>query len=176
MPCNITCDSETGFHHCIIDHEPSSVSNMEQTHINITFVNNNNYYHANNGGLCNCYPDSFAPNNCSILRPTQTTLFSNTKVLATTILFSTITTTTTTVTNTTNSINASALAPAVTVTMLLCVTVAAGSALLCALCMKKRKQDLATLHSDPKDQQRYSAYNIHIHAYTYMHIHVHFNV
>ena len=60
---------------------------------------------------------------------------------------------TTTVTNT--SI-ASVVAPAVMVTTLLCISIAAGSALLCAY-MKKRKQDLITLHSDSKDQQKYSA-------------------
>ena len=166
MSCKITCDSETGFHHCIINYEPRSVSNiMEQTYINITFANNdwyhcrcdpdthtnttfaNNHMHLpNNWYPCGCNVGNFTPINCSIMiRPTPTTLLSNTEVLATII--------TATVTNT--SI-ASAVVPAVTVTTLLCISIVAGSALLCAY-MKKRKQDLATLHSNSKEQQKYSA-------------------
>ena len=95
------------------------------------------------------------------MRPTQITqlhvqptLLTNTEVLATTIPFTT--TTITSVTNTPNNSSISVVVPAVTVTTLLCITVAAGSALLCALYMKKRKQDLATLHSDSMDQQKYT--------------------
>ena len=163
MSCNITCDSETGFQHCIINHKPSSV---EQTYINIAFANDNwelckcgaddtntnitfaNNHLPNNWYPCICPDGNFTPINCSIMRPTQTTLISNTEVLATTIPFPT--------TTVTNASIASIVAPAVTVTtMLLCISVAAGSALLCAY-MKKRKQDLTTLHSDSNDQQKYS--------------------
>ena len=94
------------------------------------------------------------------MRPTQTTHVqptspTNTEIQATTIPFTT-STTTTTVTNTTHSsIIATIVAPAVTVTTLLCISIAV-SALLCALCMRKKKQDSTTLHSDTKDQQKYS--------------------
>ena len=154
--CEITCDSGTGFHHCIIDYEPGSVSNMEQTYINITFANN---HLPNNQHPCSCYyVYNFTPINCSIMGPTQTTLLSNTEVLATTIPYSTTTTTTTTTTTVTNTSIVSVVVPAVTVATLLCISIiATGSALLCALCVKKRKQDLATLHSDSKDQQKYNA-------------------
>ena len=176
MSCEKTCVNKTGFLYCIFDYEPNGVSNMEQTYINITFASvndnllyswescrcsaetynitfaNNHLFNNNWQSGCSCYPDNFAPINCSIMRPTQTTLISNSEVLTTTIPFSTTTTTTTTTTVTNTSI-ASFVVPAVTVTMLLCISVAAGSALLCA-CMKKRKQDLTTLHSDSKDQQK----------------------
>ena len=134
---------------------------MKLTYINITFANNdwyhcicdpvtnvntnttfaNNHTHLPNWYPCGCNPGNFTPINCSILRPTPTKL-----VLATTIPFPT----------TTNTSIASIVVPTVTVTTLLCISVATGSALLCA-CMKKRKQDLATLHSDSKDQQKYNA-------------------
>ena len=166
--CKITCDFETGFHHCIINYEPSSDSNMEQPYISITFANdhwevcrcdagtNTNITFADNHLLNNWYPCScnfgnFTPINCFIMRPTPTMLLSNTEVLPTTIPFST--------TTVTNISIVSVVVPAVLVTtlVLLCISVAIGSALLCAFCMKKRKQDLATLHSDSKDQQKYSA-------------------
>ena len=148
MSCEITCDSETDFHHCIINYGTSSASNiMEQTYITVTF---DNYNLPSEQDSCSCIGNNFAPINCFILRPTH----SNTEVLATTIPFSTTTTT-----NTTNI--ATIVAPAVTVTTLLCISIAAGSALLCVLCMKKIKQGLATLHSDSKDQQKYN--------YTYIH-------
>ena len=159
--CEITCDSETGFHHCIIDYEPGSVniSNMEHTYINITFTDD--HYQLPIDGQCGCYTETFAPINCYIMRPTQTTqlqptLPTNTEELATNIPFTT--TTITPVTNTPNSSSiVSVVVPAVTVTTLLCISIATGSALLCALCMKKRKQDLATLHPDSKDQRKYNA-------------------
>ena len=160
MPCNITCDSETGFHPCIIDYDPSSV--MEKKYINITFAYSNYYHSPVNGDQCTCFAGNFAPINCFILRPTQTTLLSNTEVLATTIPFST-----TTIINTTHSSIVTIVAPAVTITMLLCISIATGSALLCVLCMKKRMQDLTTLHSDSKDQQKYNTHIKYKHVYMY---------
>ena len=153
--CKITCDSETGLHHCIINYDSSNISIVKQTYINITFANNdwyhcrcdpvtntnttfaNNHTYLPNWYPCGCNPGNFTPINCSILRPTPTTLV---------IPFPT----------TTNTSIASIVVPVVTVTILLCISIATGGALLCA-CMKKRKQDLATLHSDSKDQQKYNA-------------------
>ena len=137
---------------------------MEQTYINITFANdhwepcrcdsdtNTNNYLPNSWYFCGCNAGNFTPINCSIVKPTPTMLLSNTEVLATTIPFST--------TTVTNASITSVVAPAVTVTTLLCISITTGSALLCALqYMKKRKQELAT-HSDSKDQQKYSAYSV----------------
>ena len=165
--CAITCDygmaNSTDLNHCII--ELSNVLNMKQIYIvNITFANISSSCHCSYSGqeLCSCSDNyHFSPIDCSLMRPTQTTqvqttLSPITKVQATTTTATTtvFTTTTTTVTNT--SI-ATIVAPAITVTTLLCISIATGSALLCALCMKKRKQDLTTLHSDSKDQQKYNA-------------------
>ena len=170
--CTTNCDSEmvsADFHHCII--EADNFFYMEQ--IYIIFANISCYCTPNNNdqNSCSCNDDydHFAPSNCSIVRPTQTThvqvqptLLPNTEVLATSIPFTTsiditTTTTTTTTTTVTNTTIVSVVVPAVTVTTLLCISIATGSSLLCALCMKKRKQDLTTLHSDSKDQQKYNA-------------------
>ena len=102
--CKITCDSETGLHHGIINYDSSSISIVKQAYTN---------------NACTGY--HYIP------FPT-----------------------------TTNTSIASIVVPVVTVTILLCISIATGGALLCA-CMKKRKQDLATLHSDSKDQQKYNA-------------------
>ena len=162
--CTYTCDygmASTDLNHCVI--ELSNVLNMKQTYIvNITFANISCHCSDSGQELCICSDnDHFSPIDCSFVSPTQTTqvqtiLSPITKAQATTTTATTtvFTTTTTTVTNT--SI-AAIVAPAVTVTTLLCISIATGSALLCAVCMKKRKQDLTTLHSDSKDQQTYSA-------------------
>ena len=151
--------ASTDLNHCMI--ELNNVLNMKQIYIiNITFANISCHC-SDSGQECSCSDnDHFSPIDCSFMSPTQTTqvqttVSSITKVQATTTTGATtvFTTFTTTVTNT--SI-ATTVAPAVTVTMLLCISIAAGSALLCAY-MKKRKQDLTTLHSDSKDQQMYNA-------------------
>ena len=152
----------TDLNHCMI--ELSNVLNEKQIYIvNITFANISSSCHCSYSGqeLCTCSDnDHFSPIDCSFVRPTQTTqvqttLSPNTKVQATTTTGTTTVSTTSTTTVTNTSI-ATIVAPVVTVTTLLCISVATGSALLCAY-MKKRKQDLITLHSDSKDQQTYSA-------------------
>ena len=155
--CAITCDSETAsadFRHCMINFdELNKVFNITFAGIPSCLCMFNDARHS-----CNCNDNNnFSPINCYIVRPTQTqpTLLTNTEVLATNIPFTT--TTITTVTNTTNSSSiVSVVVTAVTVTTLLCIIVATGSALLCALYMKKRKQALATYHSDSMDQQKYT--------------------
>ena len=152
--------ASTDLNHCVI--ELSNVLNMKQTYIvNITFANISCHCSDSGQELCICSDnDHFSPIDCSFMSPTQTTqvqttLSPITKVQATTTTGTTTVSTTTTTTVTNTSIG-TIVAPAVTVTTLLCISIATGSVLLCAY-MKKRKQDLTTLHSDSKDQQTYSA-------------------
>ena len=155
---------------CTIDnYEPRNGPNMKHrtTYISINFATSNPCHCTPTQYSCSCNDNEyghFTPIDCSLIRPTQITqvqptLPTNTKVQATTIPFTTTTKSsmaTITTTNTSNSSIATIVAPAVTATILLCISVATGSALLCALCIKKRKQDLTTLHSDSKDQRKYN--------------------